>query len=146
MDIWLHGITTAVPENVYSQKESAESIADWTTNAHDRRLGTIAHKVSGIERRHSVLASLNEGFFHRDASGNMFEPTTGERNAIFRKTSIPLACDLVDRLFKEQAINRSSVTHVITVSCTGFFNPGLEAKKLLIFGPYLSSNSVSSIK
>jgi prepilin-type processing-associated H-X9-DG protein len=126
VDIWLHGITTAVPENTYAQKESASSIADWTTSAHDRRLGTIAHRVSGIERRHSVLASLDEGFFRRDASGNMVEPTTRERNAIFRNTSVPLACELVDRLFNERAINRSSITHVITVTCTGFFNPGLD--------------------
>jgi predicted naringenin-chalcone synthase len=126
VDIWLHGITTAVPEHSYSQKESASSIADWTTSDRDRRLGSIAHKVSGIERRYSVLSSLDEGFFRRDEAGHMVEPSTRERNAIFRKTSVPLACELVDRLFNEQEMDRSSVTHVITVTCTGFFNPGLD--------------------
>lgn len=124
MDVWLHGITTAVPETVYTQAESASKVAGWTNDPHDRRLGKIAHKASGIEKRHSVVESFEEDFFDRDASGQLIEPSTGRRNAIFQEAAIPLACDAVNRLFDHTSFTRESITHLITVSCTGFFNPG----------------------
>lgn len=126
VEIWLHGITTASPQNCYSQSEAAESIANWTEGNRDRRLAKIAHKVSGIEQRYSVVESFGEGFYQRHESGQLVEPTTGQRNAIYRKTSVPLACDVVDQLFSGHAFDPASVTHVVTVSCTGFFNPGLD--------------------
>lgn len=126
MDIWLHGIRTAVPGTVYKQTAAAESSSLWTSDPHDRRLTRIAHRVSGIDQRHSVVESFDEGFFKRDSSGRLMEPSTGQRNEIFRTTSIPLACEAVDGLFEDLPVTRESVTHVITVSCTGFFNPGLD--------------------
>jgi predicted naringenin-chalcone synthase len=126
MSIWLHSITTAVPDNCYTQEEAARSIAEWTADPHDRRLAKIAHKVSGIDKRHSVLASFTEGFFNRDGKGNLVEPGTGARNTLYRKTAIPLTIAAVEQLFKESSTGRSAITHLITVSCTGFFNPGID--------------------
>ena len=126
MDIWLHGITTALPGVAYTQREAAEQMEGWTADPRDQRLSRIAHKTSGIEQRHSVVKSFDGDFFARDADGRLVEPSTGRRNAIFKEAGIPLACRAVETLFNTVSVARESITHLITVSCTGFFNPGLD--------------------
>jgi predicted naringenin-chalcone synthase len=126
LDIRLHGITTAVPAHRYPWKQSAGDIAEWTRDPGDQRLSRIAHKVSGIETRYSVLPSISGNFFRRDDSGNIIEPTTGERNTLYKEASVPLICDAVQRLFTSHPFTPSDITHLITVSCTGFFCPGFD--------------------
>ena len=65
MAVWLQGIETAVPETVYTQQESAARVAGWMTDPRERRLSTMAHKASGIEKRHSVITSFEDDFFER---------------------------------------------------------------------------------
>ena len=129
MSVWIHAIESAVPETFYLQEVAGEQLAGWTLNEQDKRRVHILHKKSGIAKRHSVIDSYEEGtehdFFRRDADGQVIEPTTKERNEIFRKTSIPLVCEAVDRVFENYMdFVPSEVTHLITVSCTGFYNPG----------------------
>jgi alpha-pyrone synthase len=51
-----------------------------------------------------------------------------DRMAIYQRESVRLACDTVARLFARCASQRfeARVTHVVTVSCTGAFAPGLQ--------------------
>jgi predicted naringenin-chalcone synthase len=129
MSVWIHQIETVVPETAYPQEVAGEQLAGWTTDEQDQRRIRILHKKSGISKRHSVIDSYEDGtdhdFFSRDTNGELIEPTTGERNEIFRKTSIPLVCNAVDQVFeKNENFSVHEVTHLITVSCTGFYNPG----------------------
>jgi predicted naringenin-chalcone synthase len=129
MSVWIHKIETVVPETIYTQEAAGEQLAGWAKEEQDQRRIRILHKKSGISKRHSVIDSYENGtdhdFFSRDAGGELIEPTTAERNEIFRKTSIPLICDAVDQVFKDNIdFSSSEVTHLITVSCTGFYNPG----------------------
>jgi predicted naringenin-chalcone synthase len=124
MPVWLHGLATAVPETIYTQAESAARVAQWTTDPQQRRLSNLAHRVSGIERRHSVVPSFDDDFFSRDAAGVLVEPSTAQRNDRFREAAVPLACGAVKRLLERDPSTRATVTHLITVSCTGCFTPG----------------------
>jgi predicted naringenin-chalcone synthase len=124
MAVWLQGIETAVPETVYTQQESAARVAGWMTDPRERRLSTMAHKASGIEKRHSVITSFEDDFFVRDEAGALVEPTTAERNARFEAAAIPLACRVAQQLCAAHPAARATITHLITVSCTGCFTPG----------------------
>lgn len=63
-----------------------------------------------------------DGVFFKGEEGRWLSPSTGERNAIYEREA--------PGLFEEAArkalgsIPADTVTHVITVSCTGFFAPG----------------------
>lgn len=53
-------------------------------------------------------------------------PTTSQRNALYRKAVVPLAESAVADAIEAAGISRSEITHLIAVSCTGFFAPGLD--------------------
>ena len=101
----------------------------WSGSEKSKRYIRKVYSDSGIERRHSVIADFgNEGadsmLFQR-VDGVMKEPTTGDRNEIYvdaAKKMIPeIARNAIDNC---PGVEREDITHVITVSCTGFFNPG----------------------
>lgn len=87
------------------------------------------YRHSGIERRHSVLRDYDgEGenaFFRRDADGTLRGPGTAARNDIFSAESRAMSVGLARKVIGNcPGITASDVTHVVTVSCTGFYNPG----------------------
>ena len=53
-------------------------------------------------------------------------PTTSARNAKYREAVLPLAQDVALRALDEAGVEAADITHVIAVSCTGFFAPGLD--------------------
>lgn len=94
-----------------------------------RRFIKKIYAESGIERRYSVLDEFNEGgadaplFHHRDGSPKA--PSTGERNAVYVREARKLIPEIARKTLAGCAgIGAEDITHVITVSCTGFFNPG----------------------
>lgn len=53
-------------------------------------------------------------------------PSTARRNALYRKAVIPLAVSAAAEAIERSGFKRNEITHVIAVSCTGFFAPGLD--------------------
>jgi len=53
-------------------------------------------------------------------------PSTAQRNAKYREAAIPLAESVSKEALRLSGIEPDAVTHVIAVSCTGFFAPGLD--------------------
>ncbi len=53
-------------------------------------------------------------------------PSTRERNEKYREAAIPLAEDVAGRALDAADTTADDITHVIAVSCTGFFAPGLD--------------------
>jgi predicted naringenin-chalcone synthase len=88
------------------------------------RLINRIYKESGIDTRYSVLpdTGLSLGLTDgpcRETAG------TGYRNALYTECARRLYVDVVRQaLSASDSITPDQVTHLITVSCTGFFNPG----------------------
>jgi predicted naringenin-chalcone synthase len=132
MPSFIHHITTSVPENYYDQQFIREFMKKHV--ATDRMTSMILHRLytqSGIEKRHSVLKEFHsddipDGASFRDAAtGAVRSPGTGERNALYMKEARLLYIDAAKNVFSERGdIHKEDVTHVITVSCTGFYAPG----------------------
>ncbi|TVP48701.1 MAG: type III polyketide synthase [Gemmatimonadales bacterium] len=102
-----------------------------------RRVIRNIYRNSGIEKRHSVIddwgqaAAADPGteppeplFFAPDHT-RLPTPGTGARNAVYAREA-PILFERVARELVETTpgFTAADVTHVITISCTGFFAPG----------------------
>lgn len=127
MSVWIHHIETAVPQWRYQQSDIGERMLEWTLDERDRRLVRMLYRSSGIETRHSVIPDWGEHFFSPAGDGTYRQPGTGERNHIYTREATRLAVDLGHTLLATAPeFAPADITHVITASCTGFFNPGID--------------------
>jgi alkylresorcinol/alkylpyrone synthase len=126
-------IGTAVPTTRVAQTEARDLFA--TQPGVDRltaRLIRAAFDAAEIEHRHTVLAQLalsgapgpDDGTAFIDAERGLLRPTTGTRNDLYIRTAPALYAEAARVAMADAQIEASAVTHVVTVSCTGFFAPG----------------------
>ncbi|MEX0608550.1 MAG: type III polyketide synthase [Balneolaceae bacterium] len=130
MPTFIHDIATSVPEAFSSQQHIREVMKKHV--GKDRKTQAIIHRIytqSGIEKRHSVVEDFSPNdrgtlFFNGQAKT---EPGTGARNKVYETEAKKLFVDVAKKLLANNPhINPRKITHVITVSCTGFFAPGPE--------------------
>lgn len=129
MSIWIQHLETMTPERVYSQEYASQKMQEWTDDERQRRMVRALYRKSAIDQRHSVISSFDNNlpgdFFPRGADGKRRELSTAERNKIYSREAQQLSVDLARQTMdKCPGLEPSEVTHVITVSCTGFCNPG----------------------
>jgi predicted naringenin-chalcone synthase len=128
MGAFIQHISTALPESSYDQDMLRDQMKRYIGG--DRRTDALLHRIynrSGITQRYSVVDDFSSNqpsalFFNGQSSPQM--PTTGERNAIYQKKAKLLFERAAQNLIDETDIDPAQVTHLITVSCTGFFAPG----------------------
>lgn len=125
---FITAIGTAVPENRFNQ----EAIAGFMTRAmnlsyeESRKLRTI-FKSSGIDWRHSVLTDYGktENFSFYPEAFNPF-PSTEARLDVYRNSAVALSARAIKDCVGENSFDFKSITHLIVVSCTGMYAPGLD--------------------
>ncbi|GGR93454.1 type III polyketide synthase [Deinococcus sedimenti] len=131
MPVYLHAVAPTVPPIAYPQEVIRDIIR--TQPELDRlgqRLTTRAFNASGIDRRHSVVPDFllgtddPPGLFYDAGTGRMLTPGTGARNAFYVTHATPLFVNAARSVLASSPFGADDVTHVITVSCTGFFAPG----------------------
>ncbi len=131
----LSGLGTAVPPGILEQTEAAEwSPAFCAANARQARALGMLYRRSGVETRHTVVLKADHGTlqervpFYPVASGPEDRgPTTGQRMACYEAEAPPLAEAAARRALEDASTPADAITHLVTVSCTGFFSPGLDA-------------------
>lgn len=129
MKVYLHDLATFVPEHRATQESLARYFADRIGDAATARILRHVFHRSGIEHRHSVVpdftAPEHARLFRADTGGRPVEPGTHERNQVFGEFAGPINVTLARQLLNgPSGFQPADVTHVITVSCTGFVNPG----------------------
>lgn len=90
----------------------------------------ILFATSGIKQRHSVVRDYtsemeNYVFFPKNKALEPF-PGTSDRMEFYRREALGLAVNAVNDCFTSLDANLNAVTHLITVSCTGMYAPGLD--------------------
>lgn len=128
----LEAIATSLPDTRGTQAEAARFMQQVeTTPPPVRRRLPMLYERSGIDHRQSCLTD----FLRDDPEAFDFyppnwrlepAPTTGERNRRYREAVLPLAEDAARRALDDAGLAPDAVTHVVAVSCTGFFAPGLD--------------------
>ncbi|GAB3910171.1 type III polyketide synthase [Larkinella knui] len=130
MDSYITAIGTAVPQYGFSQLQIASFMAEaLQLDEPNRRKLQALYRLTRIDRRHSVLpdygASPGEYTFFPNTPDLEPFPTVGTRMELYRKEALPLAVAAIQDLYRD---GRKTVipTHLITVSCTGMYAPGLD--------------------
>lgn len=133
MSVYIHHIETAVPKTAYPQTFIAESMKRWAGNGDRKqeRIISYLYSQSGIETRHSAVPDFvpgaEPGIFYDGQTDTLRNPTTGERNALYTEEAKRLGAEVACRALQNApAFDNRDVTHIVTVSCTGFFQPGLD--------------------
>jgi alpha-pyrone synthase len=90
------------------------------------------YERSGINERHTCLKDYtlrHDQFEFYPATAAMTpSPSTGQRNAQYRLVSTALAVAAATESLREAELSADKITHLIVVSCTGFFAPGLDVQ------------------
>ncbi len=129
MTVHVHHIETLVPDPVYPQEVARDRMMHWVGHPRTARCVRRLYDCSGIAQRHSVLADFQPGavaeLFRTDAAGRLIEPSTEERNRCYITHARRLSVEVARRaLAATPDIAAADITHVVTASCTGFYNPG----------------------
>ncbi|MBT2587332.1 type III polyketide synthase [Arthrobacter sp. ISL-95] len=142
MPVYMRSLETAVPQTILVQQQARDVFA---SQPGLTRLGTrlvnTCFDSAAIDTRYTAVAELsldahpeNPQFF--DAETNrVLSPSTKVRNEIFATEATKLFVEAGKAAVAQApGIDLDDVTHVITVSCTGFFNPGPDYKVVRALG------------
>lgn len=118
MSARLLGLATALPPRVWTREETFELAARCTAaGPRTSRQLAVMHRRSGVRRRHLVA---DETLYGAD------EPDTGERMRWYARHAPGLAHRAARDALGDAGLPAAAITHVITVSCTGFSAPGVD--------------------
>lgn len=134
MSLYLHGIGTAVPEHFIGQHDAcgmAQALVPIST-AQQAVLARL-YQRAGVETRHSVVLQTStnsvparQDFYTPAAPGEETGPTTAERMRRYAGSASSLGVSAAMQALARAGIEAGRVTHLVTVSCTGFDAPGVD--------------------
>ena len=123
------GLGTAVPVESFSQEAALEmSTAVVCEDARQERMMRILFRKAGIEKRGAVIpTSLGHDWKQRpDTLNPGHGPRTGERMKLYEEFSGSLATSASQAALDDAQVDAVEITHLVTVSCTGFGAPGVD--------------------
>jgi predicted naringenin-chalcone synthase len=138
MSLVIRAIGTAVPLNFSNQAEAVEVAKILCCRDKDQaEILPSLYRHSGINKRHMVFAAqVVEDVLHGTSqSASVFlptgeaddrGPTTGQRMRCYIEEALPLAVTAARRALDQSGASPAEITHLITVTCTGFSAPGID--------------------
>ncbi|MEQ9592668.1 MAG: type III polyketide synthase [Cyclobacteriaceae bacterium] len=127
---FITSIGIANPANKVNQKQIAEFMigAMQLQNAEADKLRAL-YRASGIEYRHSVIedygSTPSKNFYSSSKDLEPF-PDTQLRMKLFRKEAVELSVSAAQNCLQFSSAKPTDITHLVVVSCTGMFAPGLD--------------------
>ena len=130
MPLILHGIGTAVPSRRLSQADAVQVAhrINAETPEQTRLLSRIYQKTKVLSRG-SVLLEKDgdDGTIQERLSFYGAEsPSTAERMQAFDDYAGGLALEAAAKALSNSDLSATAITHLVTVSCTGFQSPGVD--------------------
>ena len=121
--VFINKIGSAVPHRQI-HGEFLEHL-DYFFDSKIARTLRMIERHAGIEKRYSVFntplkANTRSPAFYKPSE----HPHTGQRMQVYQQKALPLAMQAVSMLFEKG--RHSVMTHIIVVSRTGFYSPGLD--------------------
>jgi predicted naringenin-chalcone synthase len=140
-------IGTAVPsykhlqENIYSFANTV-----YCTNAEESRKLKFLYAHSGIKSRYSVIPdysvpSNERNFYEKNDTLEPF-PSLEKRMKWYADNATALSVDAINKCINKK-IEKTEITHLITVSCTGMSAPGLDLQIMQSMGLPTNINRTS---
>lgn len=144
------GLGTALPPHQMTQADALQMFTDIVCeDPRQARLGRALFGKAEVQTRHTVLphrAAYNWcgpalAGKQQVAAGDMTQPsaavpsvkpgkshgpTTGERMELYSRFAAGLACESSLKALEQARVDPQDITHLITVTCTGFDAPGVD--------------------
>lgn len=135
MSTELAGFGTASPGHAIDQADAAELHATFC-QIDGKRARTLRaiYRRSGVTRRQCAILDASSGpiedrqsFFPPSSGEDDRGPPTASRMELYEAVAPGLATEASRRAIAAAGVEPRRITHVVTVSCTGFLAPGLDA-------------------
>src|ERR1051325_3130604 len=136
MSLAMIGFGTAVPECSYDQREGlfiAQSLCCRTEEQTSWLPNMYGH--TGIDKRHLCLGrglvddviggtEVTQSVFLPKRTEDDHGPTTRERMVVYHEQAPLLSFRAAEQALEQARVAVKAITHLVTVSCTGFQAPG----------------------
>lgn len=132
METYISAIGTANPVHKIAQKDAArfmeESLA---LSTDERRKLKVLYRLTGIKNRYSVLEDYSKsyGFYDFFPNSENLEPfpSTEDRMQVYGREAARLGVRAIRNCLQQlDGFRQEGVTHLLTVSCTGMYAPGID--------------------
>lgn len=142
MSLAILGLGTSVPGEPIAQTRAAQVATRLFPEdpARSRAL-SILYRWSRVASRHSVLADgphdepgSHQHFFPAWSQEGARGPSTHDRMRCYETQATPLALSACRSALAEAAVDAQSITHLVTVSCSGFSAPGVDVELIRELG------------
>lgn len=140
------GLGTALPKGSIEQAKAATIAATLTGGTGDRRrlLPTI-YRRSGVDTRHSVVLGPGsdgsydpsepiQDFYLPSQNETDNGPTTAARMRLYEAHAFRLAKEAAVKALDEAKVSYADISHLVTVSCSGFEAPGVDIRLIESLG------------
>jgi len=127
------GLGTALPPESVSQEDamamSAEVICE---NDKQKRILQTLFRKAGVKSRRTAIPWRYGYDWKRSAESTspcataVDGPSTAERMALYQQYASPLAISSSAAAIESSGLTAQEITHLVTVSCTGFAAPGVD--------------------
>ncbi len=126
-------IATGIPDGVIDQDVAAGVVQRLGITKRWNKVLPKLYQKSGVRRRSSVLLGpdhlepdLRQSFYTPPTETAPYGPTTAQRMEVYAQHAGPLICKTSRLAIDRAGLAPSKITHLVTVSCTGFVAPGLD--------------------
>lgn len=130
MNTSIFALSTAVPPYAFNQEDIANQMID-VLKIDKEKADQLRHlyRHSAIQKRYSVVPDFLKcreewHFWGKNYPEN--EPSMASRNALYKQEAPRLAREAAQKALHAWGGDPSTITHVISVSCTGVMAPGIE--------------------
>ena len=125
------GMGTALPSHPIPQADISELITSSLQARPDlARFARRIFRSCGVEMRYTVEPEFTKKSSaecrYLPSNDLSRVPTTEERMNTYKRESVPLGLTAAEAALLDSGVDKSEITHLITVSCTGQFLPGLD--------------------
>jgi alpha-pyrone synthase len=126
---YIASIQVALPKYKHSQQSLAQFYCNVCDDDIIKRKIQIVSRRSGINSRYSVVSDFGKTYesftFFAKSPDLLPVPSLTQRMSVYEPEALALAIEAVNKIPNIDSI-KSSITHIITVTCTGLFAPGLD--------------------
>jgi prepilin-type processing-associated H-X9-DG protein len=128
---FLSSIGTATPSGIFPQSTIADfMIRAMQLDVDDARKLRVVFRASGIDTRHSVIEDYGKRdqfkFYENTPALDPF-PSTRRRLSLYQQHALSLSLEAVHAcLGALPDFKKDSISHLLVVSCTGMYAPGLD--------------------
>jgi predicted naringenin-chalcone synthase len=133
MKATLCSLGTAVPKFAIDQEKAAKIAQALRLTSRWNQALPQLYRKSGVRRRGSVLLTSDpneceacQSFFQEPSSEKPYGPSTKERMLAYAEYAGPLLQEACELAQKRSDFERHQISHLVTVTCTGFASPGID--------------------